>query len=863
MGVSDLQESKRDFEEIIRQMNNKSASTPAGYSNSDVEFEIGEAAPSIERVAEKIEEELAKESTNPEKDAESKAEPDAEVEDEDAGVASIFDIAEKAESGTIFDGDLPIKTTYMPRFTGVTDKYSKKGYENEADESAITEDLVISENGADATAEIDELTSGAAKIVNVSAEEPVITNETSTLFKFEAADEPHEERIIEKNPASEPPKAEAELDKDESAKAPSVTELAGVPIEEKSEAPHAIDIEEPLQKRLPERYVPVAVASRENITGVGDAVKESERSEFTASHKKDRVKGRFLDTILSQKVRFAVALALSIALVIFENIYIFGVDLISVFHFDGMVNALAIIDIQFVFCILLLALPELFGAVKHLSAKRVKTELYLFPAFIVYFLYTMTVIVNSPEKYSLFGALFAIFAMSSIAASYLRTKADFVSFNVISAQGDKKIVDNKYTRTLDDENFSLDGIIEEYKSRTARVFKTSFVADFFRRTRSAAENPSHVAVMALVPLGISLVIAVVVYFLAPGFVSAMTAFALVYLLSVPAFSMLVRKLPHYFASEEASLENGALIGETAFYDYAGIDVITFDDTEIFTSEDVSIQRIRLYRSNEDLTKALRQMSALFMNVGGPLDEIFSESLDKKCDAANGIIIKENGLIGEIDGKKVMAGSYDFMISEGVAPPTDEDDGRKSFDATTVMYAAEGGEVYAKFYVRYRFSEEFTMLLPTLIEEKIVPLVYTRDPNLTNELMRKLTAGTSTVRILKKNTIPVRDFAPAKISAGMVSNGDKSNLVNLILLSRRYVKFNTRMRVSEKSAMIVGLVLGALISVSGMLLLPSALLSVWQLAWCAALYALAGGSFKLPKKKKENKKKCKTKTSRPS
>jgi hypothetical protein len=248
-----------------------------------------------------------------------------------------------------------------------------------------------------------------------------------------------------------------------------------------------------------------------------------------------------------------------------------------------------------------------------------------------------------------------------------------------------------------------------------------------------------------------------------------------------------------------------------------------------------------------------------MNVGGPLDEIFSESLDKKCAPANGIIIKENGLIGEIDGKKVMAGSYDFMISEGVEPPTDEDDGRKSFDATTVMYAAENGEVYAKFYVRYRFSEEFTMLLPTLLEEKIVPLVYTRDPNLTNELMRKLTAGTSTVRILKKNTTPVRDFAPSKLSAGMVSNGDKSNLVNLVLLSRRYVKFNTRMKASERSAMIVGLVLGAMISVSGMLLLPSALLSVWQVAWCVALYALSGGSFKLPKNKKEKKKNAKQKS----
>ncbi len=847
-----MQENKRDFEEIVKRMNNKSVSTPPNYHNSDVEFEIGKDESSTEQKAEKIAEKIAEEAIEaPE------ALPEPSSEDNEEEVASIFDIAEKEENGI---EAWPITTTYIPRFTGVTDKYNKKGYDDIADGEAETPLLISTDDGIDATAEIDEHEKGEAKLVNLNSEETLISD-TSTLFKFdseenapeaskspkaELSEEEFTEKFVENAPetkACAPDLAEAEA-KEACEEVPS----------EKQEKAVAIDIEEPLLKKLPERYVPVTVASCENIVGVGDELSENEKSEFTESHKKDRVQDGFLDTLLSQKVRFAVALALSIALLVFENIYIFGVDLISVFHFGGMVNALAIIDIQCVFCILLLSLPELVTAIKHLRAKRVKTELYLIPAFLVYLLYSLTVIVNFPEKYSLFGSLFATLALSVIAASYFRTRADFVSFNVISAQGDKKIVDNKYTRTLDDENFSLDGIIEEYKSKTARVFKTSFVADFFRRTRRASESLPHVAAMALVPLGVSFVIAIIVYFLAPGFLSAMAAFATVYLISVPAFSVMVRKLPHYYASEEAAAEKGALIGEEAFYDYAGIDVITFDDTEIFTNEDVNIHRIRLYKSNEDLTKALRQMSALFMNVGGPLDEIFSKSLDKKCETANGIIIKENGLIGEIEGKKVMAGSYDFMISEGAEPPTDEDDGRESFDATTLMYAAENGVVYAKFYVRYRFSEEFTMLLPTLIEEKIVPLVYTRDPNLTNELMRKLTAGTSTVRILKKNTIPVRDFAPSKLSAGMVSNGDKSNLVNLLLLSRRYVKFNTRMRVSERSAMIVGLVLGALISLSGMLPLPSALLSVWQLAWCAVLSALTAGAFKLPKKTKERKKK---------
>ena len=829
-----MQEKDRDIEEILKKINNKSNETPHKFRGSDVEFEIGTEEP------QPTEEKLSEEPQNPVK-------PD----EEDDTVSSIFDIAETYENGTA-DELFRFKTTYMPRFTDATEKYSRIGYESDLSANDRADALVISADDSDATAEIDEGAMGDAKIINLQPEGEIIA-ETSTLFKFEA-----EEKGAEKaEPIIETPLPVEE--KSEVAEAPAesvfLPEEKEEPVSEaapdlNAEAPKAVDIEDPIPKKAPERYVPVSVAKRENITGVGDALSGNEKSEFTAPHKSARVKDGFVDSLNSRKVRFSVALVLSIFLLAFENLYIFGVDIMKMFNLIAMPNAYAIIDLEFVVCIFLLAIPELLLALKNLAAKRVGSELFLIPAFIVYLAYSLTVIFKLTEKYSLFGILFAILVLSAIAASYYRTKADSVSFKHVSESGEKTIVDNKYTRTLDSENFALDGVIEEYKSRTARTFKTSFVADFFRRTRSSAENLLHLLLMSILPLGVSFVLSIVVYFLAPGFVPAMTAFALSYLVSVPAFTLLVRKLPHYYASEEASIENGTLIGEAAYYDYAGIDVITFEDTEIFTSEDVNIQRIRLYRSNEDLTKALRQMSALFMNVGGPLDEIFSESLDKKCAPANGIIIKENGLIGEIDGKKVMAGSYDFMVSEGATPPGDEDDGRRSFDATTVMYEAENGEIYAKFYVRYRFSEEFTMLLPTLGEEKIIPLVYTRDPNLTNDLMKKLTAGTSIVRILKKDTTPVRDFTSPRVSAGMVSNGDKGNLVNLVLLARRYVKFNARIKVTERSAMIVGLSLGALISLGGMLLLPSLFLSVWQIAWCGVLYGLTRSYFKLPKKKKE-------------
>ena len=49
-------------------------------------------------------------------------------------------------------------------------------------------------------------------------------------------------------------------------------------------------------------------------------------------------------------------------------------------------------------------------------------------------------------------------------------------------------------------------------------------------------------------------------------------------------------------------ENSAVIGESSLYDYSGIDVITFSDTEIFGNDDISLQRIMLYGKNENLSK---------------------------------------------------------------------------------------------------------------------------------------------------------------------------------------------------------------------------------------------------------------------
>ena len=320
----------------------------------------------------------------------------------------------------------------------------------------------------------------------------------------------------------------------------------------------------------------------------------------------------------------------------------------------------------------------------------------------------------------------------------------------------------------------------------------------------------------------------------------------------PAFSALVHKLPYFHAMTESITEKSAFIGETSFYGYAEVDVVTFNDTEVFGPEDVNLQRVMLYGNSENLGKALRHMSALFMNAGGPLDYLFSNSLDRKCPAANDPRSDIDGVSGEIDGHVVFAGTLEYMHRNGIKVPEEASKSNpSSADSTRVMYAAEDGVVYAKFYIRYSFSEEFTMILPILQEQGIIPLIYTRDPNITSSLIDALTAGGDRIRILKKQNSPINDDPVfGRLSAGLVTLGDKMNAINTILLAKKYVRLQSGFNMLESISLIFGSLLSAIIAIAGVASsVPSVLFAVWPLIWTVIIGAISKKIFHITSKKK--------------
>ena len=737
-----------------------------------------------------------------------------------------------------------VRPTYVPRFTDASRDYSiRESGESRtvkaANAKSTPEVVVVPYENINPTEELDEGTVVYESNVNVFEAENVDLGEShTTVFKFDN-DLPLEEEAKavpqpEPLPIPEPqPQKAAEEEKDETVNEPKeyrlpVEEIYGGPVEPRSAAP--------------------AVVAEEKIGDGGINKRKGGVSEFTAAPQRESFKDKFLDSIMSVKVRLVVSIIIFLGISVLENLWLFGIDIPAMIGISEIPGSMALLDAHFVAALLLLALPEVISAFHKLLIGRVTPELYIPLAAAFSIFYSVTVIIEAPEsKYLLVGMLFGILTVSAIISSMLKRMADFSAFKMISSPAEKKIVDRKLTRSLPEENLAVDGRVESYKSKTARVYRTSFVADFFKRSGKCSENSRATVLTLSLVFGLS-IISGAVAFSVSGFnlMTGAMILSVVMLLGLPIFSVASHKLPYYHASMEAKLENSAVIGEASLYDYAGVDVLTFRDTEIFTDEDVTLQRIMLYGKSENLEKAMHQMSAIFAVVGGPLETMFLDAIDHKAPRARNIKIETDGIVGEVGGCEVRAGTLEYMQRCGIVIPEDNSKEPGSLLSTKIMYAAENGEVYAKFYIRYTLSEEFTMILPMLLDDGITPLVYTRDPNVTNELFRNLTAGSDSIRVLKRNTLADGDSTVYdKISAGLVTTGDKINVINMLLLSKKYVRFQQRMTITEHSLTLVGAALGILLALTNMAVVPSVILAAWQIAWCAALYFMSKYTLSVP------------------
>lgn len=780
------------------------------------------------------------------------------------GEAESVNTAEESKSESTNSGTTPWRA-YVPRFTEVSERYRMKG------DARIRARLGIKdvpqwqpdnpdEIKLDPTAEFEEDINGVpAKAPEMSAENE--SDESISVMKF--ASQESEEETAEEKQAREEIENLLKPEPKEEPKAEEVVEETTEP----EEVEEQTVIEEPVMADPEEEDIEVIDFSANKVQpeeedspeGASDlppaAKTKGYDNEFTNPNQRDNIKDRFLDSLISIRIRFGASIIFAIAIMIIEILLATKEIGFKLLPGTSSYSTLALVDFMLATCIFIMTLPEMIRSIKHLVSKRVIPDIVVLPAFLVLGAYTLTVVLTEAPAYALFGLLFATLAIPTLSAALYRTKADFIAFKMISQNEDKQIIDKKNTRDMAAENMALDGVIDEYKSKTARTFKTSFVSDFFKNSNGTPVSIKHIGMIFGIPFGVSIVASAVAYFLTWNPVTAVAVLALVVMLGCPAFAIIANKVSFLHAQKAALLSDSTAIGEDAYHNFSAVDVFAFDDTDIFGPDDVNLKRFMLYGERDSMEKVMRQMCALFASVGGPLDYMFSNAIDNRVrhKSATNVIIEDDGICGDVAGHRISAGSEEYMRRNGIAIPSlaTASGSGASLDTIKVMYAAEDGEVYAKFYIRYSFSEEFTMILSSLREAGIIPLVYSRDPNVSGELLDTLTTGTGNMRVVKLYNPLGEDKVYSRVSASMVTYGDKLDAAGMVLLSKKYKSFSDHIRFAEICGMAIGVFLAIALSFIGFGRLTVLISGIWQLTWCFALQFLSKAVFLKDARKKDS------------
>lgn len=732
-------------------------------------------------------------------------------------------------AGGFVEEQMPVKTTYVPRFTELTDKYYNLGKKVHTEEKREeTNDATAEE--VDATAENDFKPVDNVVVAPVGArlDEPI--DESITLYKFERETSepriPAASNIHEPQPAWEPPMPEIDIDEQP---------------EQRPRRAGASDIPDPdvtygrSRSHRPMSDEPSGLYER------------SAAGEFTAPSQRDAVKDRFLDGLMASRIRLIFSLIMLAGLVCIELFAMRGVRLSD---FMGLAPAAriaadAVIDLMFATCLFVLAMPEVVRAVKNLAHGKFVEELFVLIIWLAVAVYDVCIICMSVTQYISLCAVYAFTVSCAIYASYVNTRAGFGNFKVISKNTVKRVLDRRLTRELPRENIAVDGLVDEYTSVTARMFRTAFVSELGSNSKERVNDTRHNMLYAAIALAASVATAVISFFIGGANAAvALQSFILVFMLSVPSSLLLSHSLPFARCVREANADGGAFIGERSLLDCAGVDVLTYEDTDVFGIDDVTIRKVHLYGKAYNTDKAMRQMFALFSAVGGPLDIVFSNAMDGKGDTAVDIRVERDGVSGTLGGKSICAGTLAYMQRHGIAIP--EDDHKTNIsgnDSTKVMYGAENGSVYVKFFIRYSFSEEFTMIIPYFRSYGIVPLIYTRDPNISCELLRVLTSGDDIIRVMKREElVGATDRTYPRLSATVVTVGSDIDAFDMIVLSKKYQRLRFRQTVAAIVCAAIGTVAAVVFSFLGMFGISASALALWQALGCAYLAIDAKAGF---------------------
>lgn len=506
--------------------------------------------------------------------------------------------------------------------------------------------------------------------------------------------------------------------------------------------------------------------------------------------------------------RIALAVIMFIALFWVENCGMFGKQLPAFMRPESYPIVYAMIDLQFIVICGALVGRQLITGLKNMVTFKPTPECITAFSLILSVIYTVLTCFIAPRSgFALYNLPTAGAVVLALIYEFMNLKRAVFGFNIVSSKRKKFVVSpvSDATETLEREIFS------EYvpaDSKIIRIAKTDFVDGFFSKVEGEQIPRPIIGILIPVVLVIAAAFFFLGYFRTQSIYMSFTMAFLTITATLPLSAFVIYSLPYYRASKRAYDCDSAVIGDSAFSDFAGSAVISFEDKEVFPKGGVKVTSIKVYGNNR-IDEIIYNLASAFMKVGGPLADVFSQATHDLGHSENVEIeaVEEDGFTVTIDDASVSLGKASFMERQDFEIPYDPEDKRIEAATIGILYISYHGELTAKVYVQYTIDNEFEKILNQLYKTGMCVGIKSFDPNIDDMLLaKKLGAMKYPVKVIRSKTVEDIPHTSPRCDSGIVSKRSVKELLKTVASCERVGSAIRTSFIFKVLAMLLGVVI---------------------------------------------------------
>ena len=606
------------------------------------------------------------------------------------------------------------------------------------------------------------------------------------------------------------------------------------------------------------RETPSTVRAREEFESRGktDAAEkktdDEDIEEYTSPDQKESVERDFLKQKNTLTVRLIATCAICLALVIMALNAAGVIGLPASVDFGGGENSLFyIVNILLLCAAVLVCHIPVGGGLLALFRMRANSDTLVSVSVIASVMHAVSMVVLS-DRITVLPA--NIYFWVPVLALVFNTigKLGMLerisgNFGIVSAEGEKSAL------SLDEDpdiRKRLTGVRRDTRGKVAGVSRVKLLSGFLGISYDDDFADNLYRTAAPITIGVSLLAAVVLYFVRRDIFLSFTAFAALTAIGAPFTSTLAAALPLGSACSSLRQENAMLANYSAAEELSDVNVVLLDATDLFRPGDIELHAIKTF-SRGRVDEALLDTASVISQVKNTLSFIFEKVISGNTamlKSYDNLVYEDGmGLSAWVNSKRVLIGNRMLMEHHSVETPDIEYERRYTSAGQNVIYLSNSGELTAMFVLSYKASEETQEALDIFKRRGITLSVSSTDPNVTAELLSRLfDFPEERINIISSRYQGEFDAvcAPRESMPASACAGDTLHSFAHLIDSAYGVRNRVSLAVMlQLIGMVIGCVLVAFFAFIGGISSMSALfVMVYQLCWLVIV--MAAGALRL-------------------